>query len=247
MKCGRAVKFTVYRKVTNKEDYVHFLSAHNERVKSGIVIGFFFRAFRICSEDFLQEELEHIFVTFDRLHYPKGFLLRMKKKAEEIRRRTAEEKRKRKQDEKKRGRYISIPNSTHADSISRQLRSNGSNVTTVSGRKVEYLTRTKPEIKESDSVVYKIPCSGPCNKSYIGETGRGLNTRLKEHKRDVRNHNRSNAIVLHIEKCQNLPDWNSAHVIEKGMSKSVRKALEAAHMYMLPRYSKRKAGILYLG
>ena len=45
MRCGRAVKFTVYRKVTNKEDYVHFLSAHNERVKSGIVIGFFSRAF----------------------------------------------------------------------------------------------------------------------------------------------------------------------------------------------------------
>ena len=152
------------------------------------------------------------------LHYPKGFLLRMKKKAEEIRKRTAEEKKKRKQEEKKRGRYISIPNSTHADSISRQLRSNGSNVTIVSGRKVEHLTRTKPQNKESNSVVYKIPSSGPCNKSYIGETGRGLNTRLKGHKRDVWNHNRSNAIVLHIEKCQNLPDWNSAHVIEKAVA-----------------------------
>ena len=199
-------------------------------MKSGIVIGFFLRAFRICSEDFLEDELKHIFDTFDRLHYPKGFLLRMKQKAEEIRRRSAEEKRKRRQEEKKRGRYISIPNSTHADSISRQLRSNGSNVTIVSGRKVENLTQPKPEKKDSNSVVYKIPCSGPCNKSYIGETGRGLDTRLKEHKRDVRNHNRSNALVLHIEKCQNLPNWNSAHVIEKGMSKSVRKALEAAHI-----------------
>ena len=78
--------------------------------------------------------------------------------------------------------------------------------------------------------MYKIPCSGACNKSYIGETGRGLETTLREHKRDVRNHNRSNAMVLHIETCETLPNWNQAEVIEKGMSKSIRKALEAAHI-----------------
>ena len=100
----------------------------------------------------------------------------------------------------------------------------------MSGRKIGNLTRPKPENAESDSIVYKIPCSGPCNKSYIGETGRGLKTRLQEHKRDVRDHNRSNALVLHIEKCQHLPAWGRAEVIEKGMTKSVRKAVEAAHI-----------------
>ena len=78
------------------------------------------------------------------------------------------------------------------------------------------------------------------------ETGRGLNTRLKEHKRDVRNHNRSNAIVLHIEKCQNLPDWNSAHVIEKRHIKIGEKG-PGSSTYFLPGYSERKTWFLYLG
>ena len=77
-------KFKVFRKPTNKEDYVHFYSAHADRVKIGIVIGFFLRALRICDDDYLQEEIQHIYETFERLKYPKGFLIQQRKKAEEI-------------------------------------------------------------------------------------------------------------------------------------------------------------------
>ena len=73
--------------------------------------------------------------------------------------------------------------------------------------------------------------SGPCQKSHIGETGRGLSTRLKEQKRDVRNHNRSNALVNHIEKCESLPNWDGTEIIEIGISKSIT-ALEAAHIHL---------------
>ena len=44
------LKLKVYRKPTNREDHVHFFSGHSERVKRGIVLGFFLRALRICSE-----------------------------------------------------------------------------------------------------------------------------------------------------------------------------------------------------
>ena len=232
MRNGHTAKFKVYRKPSNKEDYVHFFSGHSERVKNGIVIGFFLRAFRICSEDFLQEEINHIFQTFQRLHYPKGYLIRMKKKAEEIRSKSYEEKQKAKKEQRKRGRFISIPNSRHADSIVNCLRAAGANVAVVSGMKIENLSRQKTKMSENNSVVYKIPCSGPCKKSYVGETGRGLKTRLNEHKRDVRNHNTSNAMVLHLEKCQQFPDWTKAHVIAEGMSKSIRKATEAAYILL---------------
>ena len=69
-------------------------------------------------------------------------------------------------------------------------------------------------------------------KTYVGETGRGLNVRLKEHKRDVGNHDTKNALVSHIETCGSLPDWERADVIEKDMQKSVRKAMEAAHILL---------------
>ena len=156
----------------------------------------------------------------------------MKKKAEEIRNRSTQEKQTRKQEQKKRGRFISIPCSQQADSVAACLRATGTNVTIVSGKKIGNLVRPKIEKSRSDSVVYTIPCSGSCGKAYVGETGRGLATRLKEHKRDVRNHNTSNAMVLHMEKCQKFPAWERAHVIEEGMSKSIRKAMEAAHILL---------------
>ena len=41
---------------------------------------------------------------------------------------------------------------------------------------------------------------GSCNKSYISETGRGIETRLKEHKRDLRNNMEHSVFVLHAQK-----------------------------------------------
>ena len=39
---------------------------------------------------------------------------------------------------------------------------------------------------EALSVVYRIPCTN-CPRTYIGQTGRTLTQRLKEHQRAVRN------------------------------------------------------------
>ena len=62
--------FSVYRKPTNKDDFIHFFSGHNERTKSGVVIGFFLRALRICDDEFLNEEVEYISGAFRHLCYP---------------------------------------------------------------------------------------------------------------------------------------------------------------------------------
>ena len=110
-------KFKVYRKPTNKEDYVHFYSAHSDRVKSGIVIGFFLRAFRICDEEYLDDEIKHIYESFEKLKYPRGFLINQKTKAERI----IKKKNTDTADRKPPKRWITIPNSTNAEVISRTL------------------------------------------------------------------------------------------------------------------------------
>ena len=47
----------------------------------------------------------------------------------------------------------------------------------------EFLTkkRRKPEPIYQKNVVYKIPCKNPCPISYIGQTGKSLKTRVKQH------------------------------------------------------------------
>ena len=57
------------------------------------------------------------------------------------------------------------------------------------------------------SVVYQVPC-GSCEKSYIGETGRGMEKRLKEHKRDLRNDMDYSAFVVHAHATHHLPKWD---------------------------------------
>nr|XP_027230559.1 uncharacterized protein LOC113822215 [Penaeus vannamei] len=50
--------FSLYRKPTYKNDSMHYFSAHGKRTKEGLVIGFFLRALRMCSPDFLEEEMQ---------------------------------------------------------------------------------------------------------------------------------------------------------------------------------------------
>ena len=47
-----------------------------------------------------------------------------------------------------------------------------------------HLVRPKDKPPKQNGLVYRIPCE--CGKVYIGETGRSVQDRIKEHKRDTR-------------------------------------------------------------
>ena len=229
---GPNAKYKVYRKPTSKEDYIHFYSGHHIRYKRGVVIGFFLRAYRICSPEYLTDELAHIFSKFTELMYPKGLLIQLKRKAQEIWSRppSSRTREARNKDSEPTGR-ISIPNFGGVDTIAKALEDTGIKVAITTGRKSGEILKGGQRSKELNtaSVVYQIPCGG-CQKSYVGETGRGLKTRLAEHRRDVRDHRQSNAIVLHMEETDHLPRWENASVLQKCPNKQHRRALEAAYI-----------------
>jgi len=56
--------------------------------------------------------------------------------------------------------------------------------------------KDRDEPNNRQGAVYKIKCSD-CQASYIGETGRNLNTRLSEHKRATRNGDANKHIAVH--------------------------------------------------
>ena len=78
------LRFSVHRKATNKDDFVHFFSSHSRRVKQSVVVGFFLRAYRVCSPEFLDTEFQNIMQAFSKLEYPVGFLLMQRRRAETI-------------------------------------------------------------------------------------------------------------------------------------------------------------------
>lgn len=221
---GDRPKFKVYRKPTNKESYVHFYSGHHDRVKSGIVLGFFLRAYRICSEEFIDDEIQHIMTSFAKLKYPKGYLVNLKRKAQNIRKRPTTVR------TKKNERYITLPNSKSAEPIAKQLETTGLKVAFSSGQKTGDALHKSNRDEATDrekSVVYRVPC-GSCDKSYIGETGRGLEVRLKEHKRDFRNNADHSAFVIHAHNTHHIPKWRDAEVLTTCKNRDSRKATEAA-------------------
>ena len=84
-------------------------------------------------------------------------------------------------------------------------------------------------IEDLDSIVYKIPC-GRCDRSYYGETGRGLSKRIQEHRNDLRNHRTSKSRVMHADQEGHLPKWSEAQALHTGLTKMQRWLIEAAYI-----------------
>ena len=65
------LKFSVHCKSTNKNNLINFYYHHVNKIKSGILIGFYLKALRICSPEYIhEEEEEYIKNTFKLLHCP---------------------------------------------------------------------------------------------------------------------------------------------------------------------------------
>ena len=78
--------------------------------------------------------------------------------------------------------------------------------------------------------MYRIPC-GTCPKVYIGQTGRTLELRLKEHKRALTSGNVSqSAVVEHAMDESHTIKWEEAEVVDHHPHYWQRCALEAWHI-----------------
>ena len=101
------------------------------------------------------------------------------------------------------------------------------------------------ETLEKCNVVYKINCK-TCNKSYIGETGRKLSTRISEHRKDsqqvqdkiftrrarqdsLATTNKS-AITDHVASNNCIIDWEDVTILDNEKDKSKRWIKEAIHI-----------------
>ena len=90
--------------------------------------------------------------------------------------------------------------------------------------------KTKAEL-QADVGVYEIPC-GECNLRYFGESGRGLQVRLVEHKRDYNKLAQNNVLVKHSWNRDHRINWNAAKIIHRSTEIGVRRLVEGAAIKM---------------
>ena len=77
-------------------------------------------------------------------------------------------------------------------------------------------------------VVYKVDCC--CGQTYIGETGRSMEVRMKEHQRAVRQDNTNNGIAVHANNTMHNILWESAQILHRETHWHRRKVLESLYI-----------------
>ena len=95
-----------------------------------------------------------------------------------------------------------------------------------------------------NGTVCKVPCK-VCSKAYVGQSGRLLECRLKEHQHAVRNGDvAASAIAEHAWKSDHWIDWERAHVLDSCRYLYARCMLESWHIHQLAEPLNRERGPL---
>ena len=95
------------------------------------------------------------------------------------------------------------------------------------GRKLlsYFSDKIKNQVQDTSVGVYKIPCTD-CNLAYIGETGKSLRIRLKQHESNCRHNSNPSAVVNH-HKLGHRIDFENSCVIYSESHMTIRKIAES--------------------
>ena len=108
------------------------------------------------------------------------------------------------------------------------------------------LSHPKDPVPSSNKsgVVYQIPCAD-CNKSYIGQTGRNLSQRIKEHQKAVATFNTdTSALAEHVLSKDHHIDWEKTSVIDQHPFTQTRCLVESWYINHIPNTLNRERGPL---
>ena len=228
-----------YRKPTHTTRYLNFNSCHNFSQKVGLVKTLLFRANSKLITNYRDKinEVKFVCNALRGNDYPDWLLNKMKKeiKHKKVNKIVCMS--------EKISNYVGLPYIKGlSDELSRILRKFNINVYTYPYKTIGNIL---PKIKDSvDDIykrgaIYKIPCKD-CSNVYVGETGRCFNTRLSEHKRDLKpinlaklkedDLNKKTALVKHCFNCEHRIDFGNSEILDYNIDYEKRKFLESLYI-----------------
>ncbi|XP_078380796.1 uncharacterized protein LOC144663661 [Oculina patagonica] len=231
------ITIDVYRKSTHTDRYLDFYSHHEKKHKLSTASTLLNRASNLPSTpEGKAKELSHVTDALKSNSYPQSVISNILKKKPPLAITPSPE--------ELVGMFFgwADPSDSHCglavlpyikgltEPLSRLLRNNGIQTTSrpLKTLQQEFVSpKARPPAELQTNVVYKIPCAD-CPWSYIGETGRCLKTRKKEHIRNTKTFKKGSNIASHAWLNDHSIDFDSARVIDKGNFR-VRKTLESWH------------------
>ena len=216
------------RKATHTDQYLAYDSHHPQSVKGGVVKCLYDRAHRIVTKpNGKVSEKQHLVSALVSNGYPLPFLQKVTKT------------RPRAQREQANHRAMAVL--PYVERVSKTLRrclqQHGIRTVFKSDTTLRnHLVRPKDPVPPGrrDGVVYRIPC-GECDAVYIGETGRPVQRRMKEHERDVRLARcQTSAVAEHANATGHGPSWNDVKCIHRDPHWHTRRVKEAIQIRLTP-------------
>lgn len=230
------LSFSVYRKPTHSGSYLHYFSNHSVQVKRSMASGLFLRALRICSPQYLDQELNCIKKQLSKLAYPDWFLDKSLSVAKSnfygLNNSDSS------YNETNTQKVLKVPYNSSTDSIMKKLPKEKIKVICNYPNKL-FNNVVNVHQKEKCVVnqgVYKIPCND-CGLVYIGQTGRDLKSRVCEHKNSVRYAQNSSAVFNHVSTLGHNIGWNNAEILYKSSCSYKRKIIESALINVIPNFN----------
>ena len=195
-------EFTVHRKNAITNVQLKPNSCHDDNVKYGVFKGFIHRARAICSEKYLEEELEFLISVFIENGYNEQKLRKMVSNFQ------SEGNNRRKYPKT----FVSLPFIPDlSNKLKKVFHKAGFTAMFKSGRSLSSILtgRNKPKLPiNSYPGVYRVPCK--CLVNYIGHTGKQIQTRGKEHEKAVFMGNwDESALSEHTKECNEGVDWDN--------------------------------------
>ena len=217
------LKFKVYRKPSSNDRYLDYSSYNPLSHKINTITALQRRAYTICSDENSKSE-ELVKVQRDLVHngYPKSLINKCEAKITKPINRTSSDIGKI---------YIVAP---YLKSISEatnkilrkynvELRSKNTNTLK---NKLCHLKDSRLN-EEKRNIIYQINCNN-CSAVYIGESGRNMEIRLKEHERDFRNMKMNNNMFQHMSETNHTFDLKNFKILATEKNRFPRKIIEAA-------------------
>lgn len=195
------IETTVFRKPTNNDIYLHWDSFAPHNWKTGTIKTLFQRAFMICStEELLRIEINYLYEVFTKINgYPYWLIKKIHNETKEMH----DAKNKQNSDTNLNNENVieqtdqnklklMLPyQGKQGENLIKSVKNVLKNIETPQELQVIYTgTKLSTQFKIKDrtkkihqhDLVYKVQCPNKeCNATYIGETARRLNERLKDH------------------------------------------------------------------
>ena len=216
--------FSVYRKPTNNLSYIHYYSGHCNKIKQSVFISMFLRAFRVCTPNFLDEEIAFIYSIGDKLCYPQYFMDGCFSLSKKIFHKNNNSPKNEEQKDIFKNSLI-IPYYSKFTHLPQMIRPLGIKIIfTYKSCLKDVLIKNSPS--NNNNIIYKIPCLN-CNSVYIGQTSKSLEIRVKQHKYNFRTAQQNSACFKHSFETDHRIDWESSVKILNNNNWTERNIIES--------------------